>query len=187
MTTAVWPDHLLTLDEWDELPKDDQHLFELAEGVLYVVPKPAPLHQRAMWRLTWLLDEQLPRDLTALPDVEVVVDKPHPPTVRAPDVVVTREEIAQLNPARLDAVDVLVAVEIVSPGTGRIDRVTKLCEYAEAGIPHYWLIDLTEPVALTVHKLADGLYEEVAKATERIKLGEPAALEIDPAGLLARD
>ncbi|MGH3686111.1 MAG: hypothetical protein ACRDRE_12035 [Pseudonocardiaceae bacterium] len=42
MTTASWPDHLLTLTEWDTLPEDTSRRCGLVEGVLLVVPRPAP-------------------------------------------------------------------------------------------------------------------------------------------------
>ena len=32
-------------------------------------------------------------------------------------------------------------VEILSPGTARLDRVKKLRLYAKNRIPHYWLLD----------------------------------------------
>lgn len=63
-----------------------------------------------------------------------VIDAVHPATVRFPDVVVVPTRVAERNPPRLDAADVLLAVEIISPGTRRTDRVTKLTEYADAGI-----------------------------------------------------
>ena len=44
-----------------------------------------------MWRLCSQIEPQLPAELTVLPDVEVLVKAGEPPTVRAPDVVVTRE------------------------------------------------------------------------------------------------
>ena len=84
MNSAPWPDHLLSLAEWDALPDDPSRRYELIEGVLVVVPRPAALHQRAMVRLAAELDAQLPDRLTALADVEVVVDEIHPATVRAP-------------------------------------------------------------------------------------------------------
>ena len=69
-----WPDHLLSLAEWEQLPEDTSHRYELSEGVLLVVPRPLALHQRAMGRLMATLDEQLPDNLTALPDVEVIIE-----------------------------------------------------------------------------------------------------------------
>lgn len=38
-------------------------------------------------------------------------------------------------------------LEVVSPGTGRLDRVRKLPVYARAGVPHAWLVD---PIARTL-------------------------------------
>jgi Uma2 family endonuclease len=86
-----------------------------------------------------------------LPDVEVLVKAGELPTVRAPDIIITREDRAAANPSRLDAADVLVAVEIISPGTGTTDHVTTMYEYADAGIPHYWLVDLDKPVTFTAY------------------------------------
>ncbi|TVT39862.1 Uma2 family endonuclease [Amycolatopsis rhizosphaerae] len=139
-----------------------------------------------MARLASLLDRQLPDDLTALVNVEVIIDARYPPTVRAPDVVITHEQVVRLNQARLEPVDVLLAVEIISPGTARTDRVTKMSEYAEAGIAHYWLIDLANPPSLTVHELVAGRYKAVAKSTGPIDLAEPVPLTIDPAELMRR-
>jgi len=173
------------LDEWEDLP-DSFRNFELVKGLLVKEPRPAPLHQRAIWRLVDQLDSQLPDELTALPEVEVIVDARHPRTIRVPDVVVTTNKRAQENPPRLDAADVLLAVEIVSPESGRTDRVTKLTEYANAGIPHYWTVDLDEPATLTVYILVDRDYEIVAQATETASLSEPAAITIDVRALTSR-
>lgn len=67
-------------------------------------------------------EDQLPAELTVLPDVEVLVKAGEPPTVRAPGIVVTSEARAAANPSRLEEADVLVAAEIISPGTGTTDR-----------------------------------------------------------------
>lgn len=184
--TAVWPDHLLTLEEWDELPEDTSRQYELVEGVLLVVPTAAPLHQRAMVRLTSALDDQLPDELTAVADVEILVEKGHPATVRAPDVVVVSTVRAEEDPSRFDSAEVLVAIEIVSPGTGRTDRVTKFAEYAEAGIAHYWLVELGPPVTLTAYTLADGDYERVAEGGGTMTVPTPIAITLDLVGLTAR-
>jgi Uma2 family endonuclease len=168
LTAASWPDHLLTLEEWEALPEDASRRYELVEGVLLVVPRPTPLHQRAMVRLAAELDRQLPDALTALAEVEVLVEVTPVTTVRAPDVVVARSARAEQNPPRLTAADVLLAVEIVSPGTGRTDRVMKMSEYAEAGIPHYWLLDLRPHLLLTAYTLVSGRYEQRGTGTDLI-------------------
>src|SRR5712691_1132944 len=81
MTIAPLPDHPLTLDEWDALPAEPSYRYELVKGDVLVVPRPVLLHQRAMSRLGAELDWQLPPELGAFPDSEVVVDATFPPTV----------------------------------------------------------------------------------------------------------
>ncbi|WP_199429010.1 Uma2 family endonuclease [Qaidamihabitans albus] len=186
MSAVHWPDHLLTLEEWADLPQDESLRYELVEGVLSVVPRPAPLHQRVMYRLTFQLNGQLPDELEAVQDTEIVVEAAHPATVRAPDVVVTHTRVVEANPARLDATDVVLAVEIISPGTKRTDQVTKFAEYAEAGIEHYWLIDLDSPLTVTAYQLIDGEYEIIADSEEPFTVTAPVELKIDPATLATR-
>ena len=48
-------------------------------------------------------------------------------------------------------------MEVISAGSERTDRTIKHLEYADAGIPHYWVVDLGEAgdrVSLTAHHLA---------------------------------
>ncbi|MGQ0575256.1 MAG: Uma2 family endonuclease [Pseudonocardia sp.] len=179
--TLSWPNHLLTLDEWEALPEDSGMRLELAEGVLMMVPMPLPWHQKAGTRLVHRLDEQLPRALTALPEVDVVVAD-RPLTIRVPDVLVTRTEMYEANPPRLAAADVLLAVEILSDGTRRVDRVLKFSEYAEAGIPQYWIVDVDPPTTVLAYVLVDGFYELSGELTGPATLdvaGHRVALDLD--------
>lgn len=173
------PDHLLTLTEWDALPQDTSRHYELAEGVLVVSPRAAPHHNTTMGNLMVAINRQLPSTLVATQDSEVVVSRRFPATVRAPGVLVTSASRYRQNPPRFDAADVLLAIEIVSPGSGTTDRVTKLAEYASAGIPHYWVIDLRRPATLVAHTLVGDRYEITAKATEKVTLAEPATITVD--------
>lgn len=77
--------------------------------------------------------------------------------------------------------DVVLAVEVLTPATVVLDRVTKRREYAAAGIPNYWIIDLDGPSA-EVLTLADGTYEG-REVTGRIVTGGPMSLDIDLAAL----
>jgi Uma2 family endonuclease len=120
--------------------------------VLSIVQRPLSLHQRAVVRLASGLDEQLPPDVTAIAEIDIVVAV-HPPTIRIPDVVVTRESVIEANSPRTAAADVLLAVEILSDGTRKVDRILKFAEYAEAGIPQYWIVDLDAPVSLRAFTL----------------------------------
>src|SRR5947208_3716017 len=126
MTAMSWPDHLLTLEEFNEFPEDNSRRYELQEGILHVSPKGASLHQRVVREVANQVTDQLPDDWEAVPDVEVVLRHKWPPTLRIPDVVVTRTEVIDANPARLNANEVrIAAVEVVSPGPTDTDRVMK--------------------------------------------------------------
>ena len=64
----------------------------------------------------------------------------------------------------LGLTDLLLAVEIVSPGSAAMDEVVKLREYAEAGIPRYWMVERDAAQTVTLHRLgADKVYEVAAK------------------------
>lgn len=184
MNAVTWPDHLLSLDEWDALPEDNARRYELAEGILQVSPRPVSNHQWAISKLISRLDSQCPADLAALPEVEVVLFDGFPATVRVPDVVVVPTAVAKGNPARYTASDVVLAVEVISPGSRRTDRITKLSEYAEAGIAHYWIVDLESPVTVTAFQLADQHYERHTEVTDTLSVQAPAPFTIDVQVLL---
>jgi Uma2 family endonuclease len=179
----TWPDHLLSLAEWNELPQDASHRLELVEGVLLVVPRPTALHQLVVPELCVLINRQLPRELRAVVDLEVVVRPDRGPreraTVRAPDIVVLPTERVLAGAARVDAAEVRLAVEIHSPGTVVTDKVTKMFEYADAGIPGYWRVDIDPPMTVTAHVLVDGEYKVTADTDGRLDVLTPLALSLD--------
>ena len=181
-----WPDHLLTLAEFDELPEDNSRRYELQEGVLQVYPKAALLHQRAVHVLTHALNGQLSAEWEAVGDAEVALNAMWPPTVRIPDAIVAPTAVIDLNPNRVHANVVAVALEVVSPGSRSIDRIVKPHEYAQAGIPHYWVVDIDEPVSLTAHRLVDGRYETCFDGAGTFKTTEPFELSLDLPNLIRR-
>jgi Uma2 family endonuclease len=50
-------------------------------------------------------------------------------------------------------VDVLLAVEVVSPGSLTDDRLVKPAQYAAAGVRHYWRLECQGAPELVTHKL----------------------------------
>jgi Uma2 family endonuclease len=91
-------------------------------------------------------------------DVDLeLVPASEPGTVRVPDLVVVTEASFQRvrdGGGLLRAADVLLAVEILSRSTRRTDSVIKRAEYADAGIGHYWIVDLLDGPSLTACHLA---------------------------------
>lgn len=179
MSVMEWPHHLLSLEDWIDLPETPEYQVEAVEGVLVVAPRPLFLHQRAVNRLTYWLDERLPAGYSALSEVEVVVAE-KPLTVRVPDVIVVESIVVNTNPARCHAADVRLAIEVISPGSRRTDRVTKFSEYAEAGIDHYWIVDLDPPVSLVRYRLIEEDYEDFGEQSGHAELEfEGAPLKFD--------
>jgi Uma2 family endonuclease len=180
MIAEAFPDHLLTLEEFIQLPEDNSRRYELQEGVLIVSPRAAWLHQRALLHLTGALQPQLPAECPMATDIEVVVDASFPATIRVPDLVITRPGAVTGNPPRLSADQVLVVVEIISPGSRGTDTRQKPGEYADAGIPHYWVIDLDEPLSLAAYHQAGAFgYQEAPAVTRVFETKEPFPLRID--------
>ncbi|MFD0850973.1 Uma2 family endonuclease [Actinomadura adrarensis] len=76
-----------------------------------------------------------------------------PPTARKPDAVLHRR-IPDFE--QLSARHVLIAAEVLSTWSERRDRVHKMGEHADAGIPHYWLVTFDKIGALTIERYALG-------------------------------
>lgn len=150
MVTALVepPGRLLTIAEYAGLGEDDRYRWELQEGNLVMSPSPSPDHMLASYEMCDQLKAQLPDTLVVVPDVDIDLEfgrGDEPGTSRRPDLVVVERSAVQRVRAEgglLRASEVLLVVEILSPGSRRTDCVVKRAEYADAGIPHYWIVDL---------------------------------------------
>lgn len=177
---AHLPRGLLSLEQWDALDVDRTRRWELSEGTLIMSPRPQLWHQRISKRLTRLLDDHLPDGLEALPEIEVITSGSFPPSVRDPDVVVVPDRVFEQRPARVPAADVVLVIEIVSPGSRGTDHVMKLHEYAKAGIQNYWIIDPDAPAPdrFLVYRLDGEQYRPVTVLDgEQVRVNEPVAME----------
>lgn len=76
-----------------------------------------------------------------------------PGTSRRPDLVVVERGALQrvrTEGGLLLAAETVLVVEIVSPGSRRTAFIVKRSEYADAGIPHYWIVDLEPAGAVSL-------------------------------------
>ena len=136
---------LATAQEWTyqdyrRIPADGRR-YEVHEGELWRAPSPITRHQRLVLRLYRLLFQQLENsglgELFVSP-YDVVLA---PNTVVQPDLVfVSAERAGIITEENIQGAPDLV-VEILSPGTTRIDRTRKRGMYERAGIPEYWVVD----------------------------------------------
>lgn len=155
--------------------------YELLDGSVIVTPSPGRWHQTAAFELARLLRDAKPNDLVVLMapfDVGLAED-----TVLQPDILVARR--AELTDTDLPAPPVL-AVEVLSPSTRRIDLTLKHDRFRETGCPSYWVVDPLEP-SVTVWELRGINYAEVltARDVEQVEVTAPFPLEFTPASLLA--
>jgi len=179
---------MLTIAEFTALPEDDRHRWELQEGTLMMSPSPAPRHMRAAGRLLMQLEPQLPPTLETIVDVDFNLDlvpADRPGHARRPDLIVVEAGIvdrAEAEGRLIRADEVRLIVEIVSPGSVRMDHVIKRGEYADAGISHYWIIDLDPPVSLLACHLGGDLgYVDDGAITGKHNATDPfpIAIELD--------
>jgi Uma2 family endonuclease len=183
--------HSLTAAEYMAIGEVEPGYTELAEGRLELSPSPRFRHSRACSKLWVALDAQLPRDLVAVNDIDVdlqLVPPDEPGTVRRPDVIVAKcsalDRVDQEGEV-FHAADVVLALEVVSPGSRRLDLRIKREEYADAGIPHYWIVDVDEPVSLIACHLAGEFgYVDGGAVTGTFRTNEPFPFEIDLGALL---
>ena len=184
----------LTAEEYGALPEDIDHRFELQEGAIVMCPRPVLLHQHVLGEFYLQLRPQVPPELKLLLEIDLdlqLVPPSAPGTVRVPDfVVVTMAGFTRVRSegGLLRAAEVVLAGELHSPSTRRVDTRIKHDEYADAGIGHYWMIDLDAVggAALTACHLGGPFgYVDDAPVTGTFTTTEPFPAQIDLTALLA--
>ncbi len=180
MTTALPFGRPLVRADLDALP-DDGHRYELIDGTLLVSPGSRVPHQVVVGNLHLLLRASAPADLLVLfaPLAVALADD----TEVQPDVLVA---------PRTDFTDTdlpvppLLAVEVLSPSTRRVDLLLKRDRYQAAGIASYWIVDPDEPSVTVLELNSDGLYVETHRsvADQPITVTRPFPVEINAAALL---
>ena len=169
-----------TVDDVDRLP-DDGLRYELVDGVLLVTPAPVPRHQLAVGELFFVLRSAQPPDLQAF-----VAPLDFRPTDRRsvqPDLlVVRRDDLGEKNITR----PLLLAVEVLSPGTRSVDLLLKRGVYQESGVASYWLVDPDQPSVTVLELDRAGRYQQVgfARGDQVLRVERPFPVEIIPTRLV---
>ncbi|MGH7491036.1 MAG: Uma2 family endonuclease [bacterium] len=143
MTTAIATQRhrgLYTYREYLTLP-DDGKRYEIIEGKLYMSPAPAITHQIILKRLLYIIENFLIQnplgELLPAP-TDVILSEIN---ILQPDLLfVAKENYEILTHENVQGAPDLV-VEILSPGTAKRDRTSKLETYSEFGVVEYWIVD----------------------------------------------
>jgi len=134
----------LTYRDYEALPNDGRR-YEIHDGELSVTPSPSFDHQFISSRLylhvaKWV--EAHPGGVLLYAPLDVILsDRPDETSIVQPDILyMAPDRMAQTSRRGIEGGPTL-AVEILSPSTRTIDRVTKRGLYARYRVPHLWLVD----------------------------------------------
>lgn len=166
---------------------DDGRRYELLDGVLLVSPAPGVWHQEVAGTLYRLLYQACP------PELHVVIApfewRGSGRIALQPDVLVARHgDLLAVEEGTYLGKPPVLAVEVLSPSTRRIDRLSKRSAYEEAGVTSYWLVD-PDPHAPSLYALdlVDGRYVEVGypSGEQTWQARRPFPVTFMPADLVA--
>jgi Uma2 family endonuclease len=175
-----------TVDDLERMP-DDGCRYELLDGTLLVSPSPGVWHQEAVFALARALYAACP------PELHVVIApfewRRGRETALQPDLLVARHgDLLAVEGGKFLGEPPVLAVEVLSPSTRRIDRLSKLSAYEEAGVASYWLVD-PDPETPSLHALdlVDGRYVEVGcpSGEQAWQAQRPFPVTVTPADLVA--
>src|SRR3954471_551556 len=146
---------LWTEEQYLVLTNQTNHLIEFTDGEIEVLPMPTSSHQVILLLLYDLFRATIRqtggRILVAPLRMQV-----RPGKYREPDILMLRDAT---DPRYQDAfwLGADLVVEIVSPDRPERDTLEKPRDYAEAGIPEYWIVNPLN-ATITVLVLAGGSY-----------------------------
>lgn len=177
----VPPQDGYTVDDLFTLPGLPPHT-ELIDGSLVFVSPQRDFHGTMIDLLVAGLRRTVPGPLKVRREMTVVLDPRNGPE---PDLSLVRAEaVTGMEQTKFAAADVLLAIEVVSPDSEARDRDTKPHKYAAAGIPNFWLVEMTEanqhPV-VRVYEL-DPLSKTYALTGihhDRLKISVPYDIDVD--------
>ncbi|MFT4038063.1 MAG: Uma2 family endonuclease [Thermomicrobiales bacterium] len=156
----------LSYEEFLSIREETRDKTELIDGVLYVTPAPARIHQLALLRTVRAFDSHFVRcgggQLFFSPfDVRFAIA-----TVVQPDMLVVLDDRAYI----LDEDPVVeapsIAIEILSPSNSRYDLVIKRDLYALYGVPEYWIADPAAQTVTVMTNPVDGRYQSVVTSLD---------------------
>lgn len=162
---------VLTGEEYDALPENPRR--ELVDGVIRMMATPSFRHQEVVDALKLQLRMNCPAHLRVSREQEIRFDER---LRRNPDLLVLHAQAVSPDRTRYSPHEVVLAIEVVSPGSETQDRREKPYQYAAGKIPHYWRVELEPEIAVHTFRLGDTGYVETGIFTAGDKLAAPGLL-----------
>jgi Uma2 family endonuclease len=146
----------ISVEVWRSLPEEFCRQVELVNGQVVRREKPSRAHQAAATRIAAMLNAAAEASMQRNPgtcldtscDFDLLLWEVPAPTIRSPDAALFDCVPKDLGP--LSALLLKVVVEVVSPQSRKADKLDKMAEYADAGIPFYWLVWLSGDHVLSI-------------------------------------
>lgn len=168
-----------TVDMLDALPDDGQR-YEIIDGELYVTPAPSNIHQLVAGAFftrvdAYLRQGKLARALFSPADVR----KGDRSQNRVqPDVFAVRLLGGKQPEYPYDLGDLLLAIEVESPGNPLLDYQVKRELYLSHGVPEYWIANADARI-VSRWRAVDDPGEVLSRRIEWHPHGMPAPLVLD--------
>jgi Uma2 family endonuclease len=150
-SNELWTRHRWSEADWEALDHDTSRV-ELVDGIVRRRAQPDTAHQAVKAALRAILARLSPPGLAVTTDMEVRLAEVHR---RRPDVEVVVSTALDHERWYLDPEEVIVAVEVVGPGSETTDRKHKPIEYADADIGHYWRVETAPEVTVHTYRLGE--------------------------------
>lgn len=156
--TQDWPAQgHWTYADYLRLP-DDGRRYEIIEGVLYVANAPSSVHQFAVLEVArqmanFVIEHNLGQIVPA--PFEGHLSETSRPV--QPDVFFIKAERWPATEIQFFEGTPDLVVEVLSPGSVRLDRYVKFQAYEQAGVPEYWIVNPHLRV-VEVYTLSGGEY-----------------------------
>jgi Uma2 family endonuclease len=163
MTVSLEDDKQWTYEDYCEIPEDGNR-YEVIHGRLYMTPSPRTFHQTVSRRLQYVLYqlELQGKGYVFNAPMDLVMSGATPVE---PDLIYLASGQRDLIEEKFIRGVPHLLVEILSPSTASRDRTLKLNLYAQAGVPHYWIVD-PEARTFEVFHLVEGVYQVRAALAE---------------------
>jgi Uma2 family endonuclease len=171
-----------TVDDLDRLPEDAPRRVEIIDGALIMMSPQTIFHMRVIKAIESGLEKQVPPKVFVVREITAVIARPQGPE---PDVLVLPQaSVTGPMQTSVPASEIILAVEVVSDDSRVRDYGRKRQLYAEAGIPHYWIVDYeqaTQTTRISVYERDDGTGAYVATGLfhDKVSVQVPFPISLD--------
>ena len=166
------PDVRLTVQDYLNIPEEDENRYELINGELYMAPAPSWEHQESSGNLYSILRAFVLANLLGRVVYSPIDMFLSDEDVFQPDIVfISNERLGIIHSDGIHGAPDLV-IEVLSPGTERIDRTLKSERYEMSDVSEYWQANLIAKTILVL-RARDGAFERVGLFTEGMTLETP--------------